>query len=1059
MSNSIKILSQYTLAALALIPLYAGAKLADTPFVLDNQAVTTGGSGNVKPNVMFLIDDSGSMNNSPNGKSGASKLNITKNVLNQVLTQYTDTVNWSLQTLNRNGGSGVSLDGYTTNHNDMMRRVNRITADGGTPTTRRYYEVSQFIRDSTQYRCQKNYILLVSDGDSNLSCLTSQWRHLNSPTLGNLNDPYFGSRNAGSCVYLSTGSYDTLWDRNDGLGFFSKKLAVNDFKTSGNDAAGKSWNGDPADPQETVNGITRSKFASQTAETFTIGFGNALTNAGRTYLQEGASRPNYYFSTENGADLLTRIEDIFDTIASSSANTTGTSYGSTAPAVTRSNTAPGSAAVVFLDTASWSSQLRFFKLNSDGSPNLATGYSQPSFGNRKTLINTGSGTFFADELTNLDNTYFNTISSTATDQNEWREALIPWTTRQGNDTTIKNLADTRKYSQAYRERAAGTRDLGDIIDGSVLAIGDRSRGNREEFLVAAANDGMVHLFRSNTATNAVNPYDLLVSYMPAAMERTDDQGNPSTLAKTLKDIAHPSYGQDSAHPHRYMVNGGFTLLRTPTSQDSQIFMFGAMGQGGRGAYALNIGGKNRATGRDIALSTGSNSWKNDIPLFETAKGNGNTLGYTIGTPKIGRISIQREAGQPVDVTQNIRYAGFLASGFPESKPSSTSNQETALYVYDMLGQEAASGGKTLSNSQPGTLLGKITAPDGSGGLATPTLLDTNYDGIYDLAYAGDYGGNMFRFDLRSTPDKWTAVKIFSAKGGQPITSAPTISRRTNGVYVVVFGTGSEIYTEDLRSTDTQSLYGIYDDINTTGSTATSSQLLKQNLIERDGYYYLSDYSFDPAIHKGWTIDLTAAAGEHVVVQPTMLLRTALFTTRMYTVTESQQNNGNADPCIASTYTKTVTAKSRSLAINSTNGGALTANDARLLYDNNTTTTYIDPTNQTAYYPNGKMFDGLLSQVLVHSSSTTNNGNTNNNSDAANNPDNPQTLDGEGGGSGTDAPLNSNPSTPRNSCFNNDNKPYLQTGHSGNTSTPLANITTAGPACSNYVRRINWREIF
>ena len=355
MSNNIKPLTKHTLFALALFPLYAGAKMADTPFVLDNQAVTSGGSGNVKPNVMFLIDDSGSMNNSPNGKSGASKLNITKNVLNQVLTQYTDTVNWSLQTLNRNGGSGVSLDGYTTNHNDMMRRVNGITADGGTPTTRRYYEVSQFIRDSTLYRCQKNYILLVSDGDSNLSCLTSQWRHLNSPTLGNLNDPYFGSRNAGSCVYLSNGSYDTLWDRNDGLGFFSKKLAVNDFKTSGNDAAGKSWNGDPADPQETVNGITRSKFASQTAETFTIGFGNALTNAGRTYLQEGASRPNYYFSTENGADLLAQIRSIFDGISSESANTTGSSYGTTTPAVTRSSGAPLSTLIRLLGAANYAS--------------------------------------------------------------------------------------------------------------------------------------------------------------------------------------------------------------------------------------------------------------------------------------------------------------------------------------------------------------------------------------------------------------------------------------------------------------------------------------------------------------------------------------------------------------------------------------------------------------------------------------------------------------------------------------------------------------------------------
>ena len=1054
MSNNIKPLTKHTLFALALFPLYAGAKMADTPFVLDNQAVSSGASSAIKPNVMLLIDDSASMDNPPNQRVNQSKLNITKSVLNQVLSQYTDSVNWSLQTLNQNGGSRVSLDGYTSNHRDIINRVNNITALGGTATTRRYYEVSRFIRDSTLYRCQKNYILLVSDGDANLSCLTSTWagERFRNPPIGNFSDPYFGSQQAGRCIEATGGSYDSTWDQNAGLQFFSHKLAQKDFKTfstDGTDRAGKSWDGDSADPQE--NG--KSIFASQTAETFTIGFGNALSQRGKTYLQQGASKPNYYFSTENGAELLAQIQSILeDEIPSTSNNTTGSSYGTTTPAVTRSSGAPGSAAVVYLDTASWSSQLRFFKLKADGSPDTAVAFKQPSFNNRQTLVNTGNGTYFAEELVKqpnlVNNEYFNTISPNAADQNEWRDALLPWTVRRlngniTNDTVIKDLAANRKYSQAYRERAADTRDLGDIIDGSVRAIGDRSRGNRDEFLAAAANDGMVHLFRSNPDANATHPYDLLLSYMPAAMERSDGRGTPTTLAKTLKDLAHPDYGQSSDRPHRYMVNGGFTLLRTPTNENSQIFMFGAMGQGGRGAYALNVGGKNRATGNDVALSAGSSTWKTGVPLFETPKGSENTLGYTVGTPKIGRISIQRTAGQPVDITQNIRYAGFLASGFPENKPTSSSNQETALYVYDMLGQEAAAGGKAVSDSQPGKLLGKITAPEGSGGLATPTLLDTNFDGVYDLAYAGDYAGNMFRFDLRGTPDTWSAVKIFSGKGGQPITTAPTISRRINGVYVVIFGTGSEIYSEDLNSTESQALYGIYDDTSTIGATATADQLLTQNFTERDGYYYLSNQVLDPTVHKGWTINLTAGAGERVVVQPSMLLRTALFTTRMYSVTESEQNSGGADPCVASTYSKTTSAKSRSLAINSTNGGGLTNKDARLIYDSH-------PTLVDGFYPSGKLFEGLLSQVLVYPEST------NNKEDRANNP---LTSDGQGGGSGTDQSLNKNPAPPRNTCFNNGYQPYLQTGLSGNTTTPVGSMATAGPACSNSVRRINWREIF
>ncbi len=103
-----------------------------------------------------------------------------------------------------------------------------------------------------------------------------------------------------------------------------------------------------------------------------------------------------------------------------------------------------------------------------------------------------------------------------------------------------------------------------------------------------------------------------------------------------------------------------------------------------------------------------------------------------------------------------------------------------------------------------------------------------------------------------------------------------------------------------------------------------------------------------------------------------------------------------------------------------------------------------------FYPSGKLFEGLLSQVLVYPEST------NNKEDRANNP---LTSDGQGGGSGTDQSLNKNPAPPRNTCFNNGYQPYLQTGLSGNTTTPVGSMATAGPACSNSVRRINWREIF
>ena len=68
----------------------------------------------------------------------------------------------------------------------------------------------------------------------------------------------------------------------------------------------------------------------------------------------------------------------------------------------------------------------------------------------------------------------------------------------------------------------------------------------------------------------------------------------------------------------------------------------------------------------------------------------------------------------------------------------------------MLGKEVGTGDKrgNRTGKAPGDLLKKIEVQDGVGGLSTPTLVDTDFDGVIDVAYAGDRGGNMYRFDLR-----------------------------------------------------------------------------------------------------------------------------------------------------------------------------------------------------------------------------------------------------------------------------------------------------------------------
>ncbi|HGJ8678064.1 TPA: PilC family type IV pilus tip adhesin, partial [Neisseria gonorrhoeae] len=262
-------------------------------------------------------------------------------------------------------------------------------------------------------------------------------------------------------------------------------------------------------------------------------------------------------------------------------------------------------------------------------------------------------------------------------------------------------------------------------------------------------------------------------------------------------------------------------------------------------------------------------------------------------------------------TQNGKYAAFLASGYAAKNIGSGDNT-TALYVYD------------LENTS-GSLIKKIEAPGGKGGLSSPTLVDKDLDGIVDIAYAGDRNGSMYRFDLSSDrPSEWTVRTIF--QGTKPITSAPAVSRLADK-RVVIFGTGSDLSEEDVVGKDQQYIYGIFDDDKGTGTVKVTVQngtgggLLEQVLKEENKTLFLSNNKASGgSADKGWVVKLKE--GQRVTVKPTVVLRTAFVTIRSYT--------GN-DKCGAQTAI---------LGINTADGGALTPRSARpIVPDHNSVAQY------------------------------------------------------------------------------------------------------------------------
>ncbi|HEZ5451830.1 TPA: pilus assembly protein, partial [Neisseria meningitidis] len=630
---------------------------------------------------------------------------------------------------------------------------------------------------------------------------------------------------------------------------------------------------------------------------------------------------------------------------------------------------------------------------------------EPTFTGRQTVIRLDGGVHEikldrSNEATGLNgndgkNDTFGIVSegSFMPDDSEWKKVLLPWTVRASNDDGQFNTFNKEenngkpKYSQKYRSRDSSKheRNLGDIVNSPIVAVGG--------YLATSANDGMVHIFKKGNGVDERN-YSLKLSYIPGTMPRQYFDNDTSalkdsTLAKELRAFAEKGYVGD-----RYGVDGGFVLRQVEWKGQNRVFMFGAMGLGGRGAYALDLTKAENGDPTAVSLFDVKNDDKNN---------NGVKLGYTVGTPQIGK-------------THDGKYAAFLASGYATKDINSTENQ-TALYVYD------------LENNN-GTPIAKIEVTGGKGGLSSPTLVDKDLDGTVDIAYAGDRGGSMYRFDLSGNdPTKWSARTIF--QGTKPITSAPAISQLKDK-RVVIFGTGSDLSEDDVDNTDEQHIYGIFDDDTaTTGSvnfSGTGGGLLEQHLTQENKTLFLTDYKrSDGSGSKGWMVKLQP--GQRVTVKPTVVLRTAFVTIHKYTGT---------DKCGAETAI---------LGINTADGGKLTKKSARPIVpaanskvaqysgDKKTSSGKSIPIgcmekDNGIVCPNGYVYDKPVNVRYLDEKKT----------DGFS-----TTADGDAGGSGID---------PAGKRSGKNNRCFSQKGVRTLLMNDLDSLDITGPMCG--MKRISWR---
>jgi len=380
--------------------------------------------------------------------------------------------------------------------------------------------------------------------------------------------------------------------------------------------------------------------------------------------------------------------------------------------------------------------------------------------------------------------------------------------------------------------------LGDIIHSAPVYVGRPTAG-----YIA---DGYLEFAADNAARTPLvfaGANDGMLHAFDAATGSEAYAYVPSMVLSKLPQLAVQPY------KHQYFVDGVLTVEDVQFGDRWKSVLVGGLAAGGKGYYALDVTDASAATESDAAAKI---LWE----FRDTSDGAGN-LGLSYSRPSIVRLN-------------NDRWAGIVGNGY-----SSTSGV-ASLYILDI---------------RTGSVIRELTVPDDdANGLSSPTLIDTDADGMVDFAFAGDLNGNLWRFDLRGTnPTSWSV-----SWGGQPlfktamvgnvrqsITTAPEVGRHPNGGVMIYIGTGRLLNPPDHDIKSTQAVYGIWDnDRDATDVPINASRLVQQQLksaIHRStgsNTRTATDNRPDWSSHRGWAMPLIA--GDSTVDQGERVLQDILL---------------------------------------------------------------------------------------------------------------------------------------------------------------------------------------
>jgi len=347
--------------------------------------------------------------------------------------------------------------------------------------------------------------------------------------------------------------------------------------------------------------------------------------------------------------------------------------------------------------------------------------------------------------------------------------------------------------------------LGDIIHSVPLIVNYDGTG-ANSLIIVGANDGMLHAFDDTTGNE-------VWAFVP-----------PDVLPNLNK--LRP--GESATHPFFVDASPKVKLLN---SGSQKILVFG-LGRGGSAYYGLDITSKTAPT----------LLWR----INDTVSGF-TEMGQSWSTPSLTRFA---NGGSPVDVA-------VFGGGYDEyfDDPAVTTADPTTPKGRTVFMVNLLTGALILST---GVQTHAIPSD--------PLMFDVNGDGIFDRGYIGDMGGNLWRIS-----DNFVMTRLFSTPGQQRIFYQPD-AVINNGSVMVYFGTGDR--SSPMSTTRVDRFYAVRDD-GTNNLVEGDLENVTTNVTQPGSEQY-DDLLDDINDRHGWVIVL-GSNGEKVLAPPTVFFNVAFAT--------------------------------------------------------------------------------------------------------------------------------------------------------------------------------------